>query len=261
MEHTFPPLVFLLPGLGALLVALFAVLYWRKRWRMSWSWFWVGAAIWVVGVSLKILGQTLLHERILGALSSAFSPSTFLMAGGLYIGVHSAVFEIGVTLAAVLIWRKMARDAERALTVGLGAGIFEAFLLGMAGFLGMLFAVLETPGTKPMLTLARQTAGATPLFWLVAPVERVMTILCHTSTRMLVLFSVVKRRWSFFFWGFLLFACLDSIAGLAHLSGKFGRFSIWWVELAVAPFALVSLPIIRWCLAHWPARGGNSEKT
>lgn len=251
---SFPPLLFLIPGLGALLVALFATLYWQKRWRTSWNWFSIGAVIWTVGVVLKFASQLFLHRPIFTGLGSALSPFAYVITGGLYVGIHSAVFEIGITLAAVLIWRKMAQDSGRAFSIGLGAGTFEAFFLGMAGFLGMLFATLETPGTKEMMVLARQMAEATPLFWLVAPVERSLIILCHTSTRMLVLLAVAKRRWSFFWWGFLIFASLDSVAGFGNLSGNYRQFSMWWIILAITPFALLSLFLIRWCLAHWPPK-------
>lgn len=248
---SFPPLLFLIPGLGALLVALFAALYWQKRWQTSWNWFSAGAVIWTVGVILKFASQLFLHRPIFTGLRSALSPFAYVITGGLYVGIHSAVFEIGTTLAAVLIWRKIAQDSRRAFSVGLGAGTFEAFFLGMAGFLGMLFASLEAPGTKEMMVLAQQMAEATPLFWLVAPVERSLVILCHISTRMLVFLAVVKRRRSFFWWGFLIFAALDSVAGFARLPGKYD-FSAWWIILAITPFALLSLFLIRWCLAHWP---------
>jgi hypothetical protein len=28
--------------------------------------------------------------------------------------------------------------------------------------------------------------------------------------------------------------------------------SIWWLELAVAPFAILSIPIVLWCWKRWP---------
>jgi hypothetical protein len=44
---------------------------------------------------------------------------------------------------------------------------------------------------------------------------------------------------------------LDGIATAAHLSGKLGSFSMWWIELAILPMALLSIPILRWCYAIW----------
>jgi hypothetical protein len=95
-------------------------------------------------------------------------------------------------------------------------------------------------------------AAASALVWLAGPVERVIAILCHTSSRALVLLSVARRRWAFFWYGFAIMTGIDAIAGAAHLSGALGRFSVWWIEAAIAPFALASLPILAWCLRHWP---------
>ena len=83
--------------------------------------------------------------------------------------------------------------------------------------------------------------------WLIGPVERVIAILCHASSRTLILLGVVHRRRMIIVWGFVLFTLLDGIAGGVHVSGKLGTFSPWWVELALLPFALVSVPILRWC--------------
>jgi hypothetical protein len=67
-----------------------------------------------------------------------------------------------------------------------------------------------------------------------------------------VLLSVARRRWSFFWYGFAIMTAIDGIAGVAYLTGLLGQISTWWIELAIAPFALASLPIIWWCLRHWP---------
>src|SRR5262249_60634397 len=53
----------------------------------------------------------------------------------------------------------------------------------------------------------------TPLYWLAGPVERIMAILCHASSRALILLGVSKRRYELALWGFLLFTLLDGMAG------------------------------------------------
>src|SRR5262249_56865566 len=42
----------------------------------------------------------------------------------------------------------------------------------------------------------------TPLYWLAGPVERIMAILCHASSRALILLGVSKRRYELALWGF-----------------------------------------------------------
>ena len=90
------------------------------------------------------------------------------------------------------------------------------------------------------------------VWWLAGPVERVIAILCHTSSRALVLLSVARRRWAFFWYGFGIMTAIDAVGGAAHLSGALGRFSVWWLEAAIAPFAALSILVIAWCLRHWP---------
>ena len=104
---------------------------------------------------------------------------------------------------------------------------------------------------------AAAAASVTPLFWLVGTVERVIAILCHTSSRTLVLYGVARGRWWPFVAGFLLMTAVDAIAGYAILSGLVGQVNTWWIELAVAPFALVSIPIVVWCVRHWPAAAND----
>ena len=95
--------------------------------------------------------------------------------------------------------------------------------------------------------------AVTPLFWLVAPVERISAVLVHASSRALVLLGLTYRRPMLVVWGFCIFALLDSVAGAAQLSGRIGTFSLWWVELAILPFGLISVPILRWCVEHFPS--------
>jgi hypothetical protein len=91
------------------------------------------------------------------------------------------------------------------------------------------------------------------VLWLVGPVERLICVLCHTSSRALVLLGVARGRWGWpFFWGFLILTAIDSVAGYAHLTGILGKTSVWWIELAIAPAAVVSIPVLIWCVRNWP---------
>jgi hypothetical protein len=62
--------------------------------------------------------------------------------------------------------------------------------------------------------------------------------------------AVHRRPWLIFS-GFAIFTILDGIATAVHLSGKLGTFSMWWIELAFLPMALLSIPVIWWCYANW----------
>lgn len=244
----------LIPAVGMMIVASAAVVYWRRVSKLQLRWFWLGAGLWTVAVALKVVCALLTNKAAIGFMKDNLSYPLQILGGGLFVGIQSSLFEIGLTLVAVLIWRQLGRDANRAIGIGIGAGAFEAFLLGIASFVAILACLSGLPGTEEVREGIDTVAAATPLFWLLAPIERMFAILCHASSRALVLLGVTKRRPMLVFWGFLIFTMLDGVAGAAHVSGHIGKISMWWIELAILPFALISIPILRWCYASW-ARG------
>lgn len=106
-------------------------------------------------------------------------------------------------------------------------------------------------GSSDIVTGLVNATVHTPLVFLVAPVERIIAILCHTSSRTLVVFSVVRKKQIYFWAGFLIMTAIDAIAGYAHLAGYVNAVSTWFIELALLPFAIVSIPIIKWCIKNW----------
>ncbi len=244
-------LIRLVPGLGMILVAAVAALYWRRVSRLQLRWFWAGAGLWTIAVALKIVCALLTNVPVHEFMKENLSYPLLVAGEGLFIGIQSSVFEMGLTLAAVLIWGQLGRDAKRAIGIGVGAGAFEAFLLGLAGLAAMIAVMAGVRGTEKIREGMDAMAATTPFFWLLAPVERIIAILCHTSSRALILLGAVKKKPMMIFWGFLIFTLLDGVAGAAHVSGKLGAISTWWIELAILPLAVVSIPIIRSCYAQW----------
>jgi len=249
------------PGLGMMLVGVFAVFFWYRRTGAKARWFWAGAGLWTIAVFLKFTCAILTNASVIGLLKRSLPYPAFVACGGLYVGVQSSVFEMGFTILAGLIWRQLGEDSSRAIAIGVGAGAFEAFLLGFLSAVGMAAIILGAPGTEEAAKLLSAQQAATPLMWLVAPVERVIAVLVHASTRALVLLGIAYRKAMMVFWGFWIFALLDSVAGAAQLSGKLGTFSLWWIELAILPFAIVSIPILRWCARSFPSKVIEPEET
>jgi uncharacterized membrane protein YhfC len=249
----------LLSGPLMMAVAVAFVIGWVSRSRTPLRWFWAGAGIWAVGVALKALVAVLLNRPILSCLEAQFPHPAYLGLGSVYIGVLTGVFEVGITLLAACIWRSLANNGPRAVAVGIGAGAFEALLLGMTGIAAVVVALSDLPSGETVRGALAVQIQVTPLPWLAGPVERIIAILCHTSSRTLVLLSVATRRQSLFWAGFLVLTAIDSIAGWVHISGSMGKINLWWIELALAPFAVASIPIIRWCLAKWPRIAAPAE--
>jgi hypothetical protein len=127
--------ILLVSALGMICVALAAVMAWRRVARTGFRWFWIGAGLWAVAVAVKVVLALLTNAAVLGFLKSNLSYPLLLACGGLFIGIQSSVCEMGFTLLAVWIWRPLGKKAGRAIGIGLGAGAFEAFLLGWRDWL------------------------------------------------------------------------------------------------------------------------------
>jgi hypothetical protein len=235
-----------------MLVAVAAVWYWRRASRTRFRWFWLGAGLWTVAVLAKVVIALFTNPPVIGFLKDRLAHWSFVVAGGLYLGIQSSLCEIGLTWLAALRWKQIGRDAGRAIAVGVGAGAFEAFLLGLAALAGVLAALAGIPGTEAVREEIQKAATTTPLYWLLGPVERITAIICHAASRALVLLGARYRRGGMVALGFLIFTLLDASAGGAILSGLMGSVSMWWFELAFAVFAIVSLPLLRWCRERYP---------
>jgi uncharacterized membrane protein YhfC len=244
---------------GMMLVGVGAVIYWRWRTELEYRWFWVGAGLWTVAVAIKFAIAIPTFEPLANYLKASLPYSAYLVAGGLYGGLLSSFTEVGLTWLAVIRWRQLGRDAGRAIGIGVGAGGFEALLLGMALAGTMVALLANVQGTAPIREQLDRTAATMPLFWLAAPVERIIAILCHASSRALVILGSVQRRPWMIVGGFGIFTFIDGVATAAHLSGKLGMFSMWWIELAILPAAIVSIPVLWWCYARWGGGCGQDK--
>ena len=231
---------------GRLMIAtgLLFAMFWRRKTHVPWRWFLVGAGIWAAGVLFKFAVAIPLNPVLLPLMGETFPELVYIILGSLYIGLYTGIFEIGVTLAAAYYWTGMTKTPERAVAVGIGAGAFEAILLGLAAAISQILSPqLEPTGIA--------------LIWLMGPVERFLTILFHTASRTLTLLAVYHRKWSYFGAGFWLLTLVDSIAGAVHLTVALSRISMWWVELALVPFAILSYILIRWCIRRWNDMSGR----
>jgi uncharacterized membrane protein YhfC len=254
MNASVTPMTLLLPGLGMALISMASLLIWRKVSRVEVKWFGVGALLWVVAVALKWGCGLLINATVIGHLKDALRPPYSIAAAGLFIGAESSAFEIGVTWVAARWWPKLGRDAGRAIAIGVGAGAVEALLLSLPLLAGALALLVGVEDAEDIRKTMQTTATTTPLFWLVLPVERLIALLGHASTRALVLLGVAQGKPLMVLGGFLLFASTDGIAGAFLVAGSPRSHSVWWMELAVLPGALVSLPILQWCSRRWPER-------
>lgn len=241
----------LVSGCLVILVTLVILLWWRRNITASWKWLLLGAGVWFVGVVFKFIVAYILNTPILELFESMLGQIGYLAFGASYIGLLTGVFEIGITLAFALLLRAMYKDANRALSIGLGAGLVEALLIGFSSVGNYLTVVSGATSSDVIMSALTQAIATTPLLWLVSPIERIIAILCHVSSRILVLFGVMRHKYRYIWAGFFILTAIDAIAGYFHLAGLINRISLWWIELMLLPFAALSIPIIIWCLRHW----------
>ena len=239
----------LISAVGMLVLAIGAVVYWRRVSKTALRWFWAGAGLWLVSVVMKLVVAVFTNRAVIGYMQAHLPQLVYVLAGSLFLGIQSSLFEIGLTLIAVLAWRQLGHDSNRAIAVGVGAGAFEALLLGLASGASIVACIAGAPGSEIIREGVETVAAGTPVFWLLATVERAIAIPCHTASRALVLLGVTRKAPSWVLSGFVLFALLDGVAGAAHVSGAIGSISMWWIELALLPFAVASILILRGCHA------------
>lgn len=232
-----------------------AIAIWRRATGAAMRWFWAGAAVWAVAVLLKFVLAAICYDAGIAAARSHLPLALYLAVGSLYAGLFTGIFEDGGTLLAGRKWRGLARDGHRAVAVGIGAGAAEALCFGLPPFLVMTLSVassgLWTAAERAEFVSAVRDA-TTSAAWLVLPADRTLALLAHTSSRVLALLTVATGRWRYFWYGFLLSVGVDGLATYFDLTGQLGTISVWWIVLALAPFAVVTVPVVIWCLRRWP---------
>lgn len=241
---------YLLPGIGMILVAVAAFLIWRRISQAELKWFGVGAGLWLVAIVLKSLASLVSNPALLSFLDARLGDRAVAFVGGILIGVQSSLFEVGLTLVAVLLWRSLGSDSNKAIAIGIGAGSFEALLLGVSQVSSTALALAGVEGTE-MILEQLDPAHLPTLFWLVAPVERVIAVLTHGASRALVLLGQPRGELPLVLAGFALFAVLDSIAAGVQIAGLPSGDALWLVEAVLSAAGLISLLVLRRCHRRW----------
>ena len=244
-------LSFLASGILIIITCILLLIKWKVRSGESFIYPLLGAAAWFISIIAKFLFAYWLNTPILEFIKSALGQTGYLTIGSLYIGSLTGIFEIGIALVFVLSIRKLYENAERGIGYGLGAGTIEALLIGFSQVGAFIMLITGSPGSDNMITEYSSLASNTPVLFLVAPVERIIAILCHTSSRALIVLAAAKRKQIYLWLGFLIMTGIDAVAGYAHLAGYVTTVSTWWIELALVPFAILSIIIIIWYYNNW----------
>jgi uncharacterized membrane protein YhfC len=182
-------------------VALIAIVYWKKRHRVAVRLFLWGSLAWGAAIALKSIATIPLPtvtDSVRASLPKYFSEPILW----LYIGLLTGIFECGVTLGFAHIKRIRTLDWKSAAGFGIGFGGIEAFLLGAYSFLMILLILLVPDKLPPELLELANSANASFLDIPVPIIERLLVVLVHTWSCVLIIYAVQTGKWKWFWISF-----------------------------------------------------------
>lgn len=234
--------IILLPGIGMILAALAFVIYAARRKMLGWRYLGLGALFWALTVAVKFVFAIPVNPLVFQALGVTsehlFSPGN--VVAYLYIGALTGIFEAGL---AWLILRKShwgKADWSQALVFGIGFGVIEALLLGLAGF-GSALVSLLSPEVLPISTLGSLANNATLGMGLAPIIERLSVILAHIFSCVLIFYAIASGESKWGWLAILYKTLLDIPAGFAAFWGADMVGKIWTLEAVIAIFGLIGL--------------------
>jgi uncharacterized membrane protein YhfC len=232
----------LIPGIGMILVSLAFVIYAASKKLLGWRYLGLGAFFWVLTVAVKFIFAIPVNPLVYRALGvsydNIFSPGNLLAY--LYIGALTGIFEVGLAWLILhkVRWGKAAWS--QALVFGIGFGVIEAFLLGIAGFGSALVSILS-PAALPFSTLGSLANNANILMGLAPIVERLSVIFAHIFACVLIFHAIASGKVKWGWLAILYKTLLDAPAGFAAFWGATTVEKIWTIEAIIVVFGLIGL--------------------
>lgn len=234
--------IILLPGIGMILVALAFVIYAARQKILGWRYLGLGALFWVLTVAVKFAFAVPINPLVFQALGVTsdrlFSPGN--LVAYLYIGALTGIFEAGLAwlILSKVRWGKV--GWAQALVFGIGFGVIEALLLGLAG-LGSALVAMLSPESLPVYTLGSLASNVTLGMGLAPIVERLSVIFAHIFSCVLIFYAIASGEAKWGWLAILYKTLLDTPAGFAAFWGAGTIEKIWTLEAVIAIFGLVGL--------------------
>ncbi|RPJ42261.1 MAG: YhfC family intramembrane metalloprotease [Chloroflexi bacterium] len=249
------PLV-LVPGIGMLLVSLAFIVYGARRYswgRLDWRYFGLGALFWIFTVAVKFAWAIPVNPPIYQALN--VSKDTLFAPGNLvayvYIGALTGIFEVGLAWLVLRKTRWARATWQQALAFGIGFGVVEALLLGLASF-GSGMAGLVAPDAIPTYSLASLVRSGTLLMAPAPVAERLFVILAHIFACALIFYAITNGQVRWVVLAILYKTILDIPGGFAAFWGVDSPEKLWTIEAIVAVTGLVGLWGTWWIAKRYP---------
>lgn len=215
------PLMFAVGATSMLLV------WWR--WGITWRILGAGAALWAVSVALKLAFAMVASQPVARWLHAALTKFWADPLFWSYVGLLTGIFECGIFLVVASFIKRSHWSWREAVALGVGFGAIEAMALGLVSGLSM-------NSTGPWASLTTGSEVLVPAF------ERLLALIIHVASVVMILHALIARQWRWFAASFVCKSAVDTVAAWLLLSGTSLRTSPWMMEwICIAPFALISV--------------------
>ncbi len=251
--------LFLISGIGMVLVGLFSIIYWQRRNKTDASFYLLGAAAWIAGVALKFAFAIAFNEKMKTLLEATFAKSVADILLYTYIGLLTGVFECGMVLLFLYLIKNLQRQSfEQAVSFGIGFGAVEAIIVGTLSLVSVSVLILF-PESVPKDVLNK--IDPSKLWTVPAPIiERISAIFIHTFSTVLIVYAFITKKFKWFWASFVYKTLVDTLAAWFALN-KYGNapielYSIEFEFAILAVFGFVGLKILK---DKWPEIYENQE--
>lgn len=127
-------------------------------------------------------------------------------------------------------------------------------MLGAYSFLVILLIILIPDKLPPELLQLAISARASLLDIPIPIVERLIVVLLHAFSCVLIIYAVRTKEWKWFWISFLYKTALDAIAGSIQITygvQNLTTLGAWMVEMILLPFGIVGLWGLRTFRRRW----------
>lgn len=253
-----PSPLFLIPGIGMVLVGVLAVLVWRRGRPGFSSAVTIGAVAWTVAVALKFAWATPLNAPIKRGLEQLLPKIASDPLYWIYVGLLTGVFECGIALIWVFKTRLRRANWDAAVAFGIGFGAIEALVLGLVSFVGTsaaiaFFNVLPADAKAKLLAALGQASGHELTFICIPIIERISTLFIHCFSCVLIVYGARVRQWRWFWISFAYKTFVDGLAawGLLGWHVKQSLSKMVLFEVLVVALAILGLVGLRFLHARF----------
>ncbi len=193
-----------------------------------------------------------LLQLILPKMTWYQSLSESILGMALFLGLTAAIFETAGRWLTLNFLLKKRLSYRTGLVHGVGHGGIEAILLvGINYIIYAAYTFLYTRGVEnPMMFMFPEEAqtmmktliiDAESNLFLVAGIERVLTMIVHVALSLLIAVGIMKKQqWYYIIIVVIIHGSLDFFAVVMSSSG----ISFWMTELMVLAYAVLSIGIL-----------------